>query len=94
MPLTYDSEANPFRFDIKTGRGSQLLLHCILAVSYRHIYRDNGSCAYESKSHKRQAFQMLKRHEDRLSADANALDAVLLLMTLSVSTRHEISYHT
>ncbi|RKL08626.1 hypothetical protein BFJ68_g9420 [Fusarium oxysporum] len=85
MPLTHDFAANPFRFDAETGRGSQLLLHCILALSYKHINRDTGSCAGEAKMHKKKALQMLKDMEGVSQAspiEATFLDAVLILMTL------------
>lgn len=88
MPLTHDFDANPFRFDVETGRGSQLLLHCILALSYKHINRDTGSCADEAKSHKKKALQMLRDMEGVSQAsplEASFLDAVLILMTLDVS---------
>lgn len=89
MPLTHDFEANPFRFNAETGRGSQLLLHCILALSYKHINRDTGTCAIEAKDHKKKALQMLRdmeRFPDAPPIEANFLDAVLILMTLDVST--------
>ncbi|KAL6400078.1 hypothetical protein AUP68_15770 [Ilyonectria robusta] len=88
MPLTHDFDANPFRFDAETGRGSQLLLHCILALSYKHINRDTGSCADEAKSHKKKALQMLRDMEGASQAsplEASFLDAVLILMTLDVT---------
>ncbi|KAF4967980.1 hypothetical protein FSARC_4541 [Fusarium sarcochroum] len=89
MPLTHDFAANPFRFDAETGRGSQLLLHCILALSYKHINRDTGSCAGEAKMHKKKALQMLKDMEGVSQAspmEATFLDAVLILMTLDCAT--------
>ncbi|KAM0428481.1 hypothetical protein ACHAPT_006841 [Fusarium lateritium] len=89
MPLTHDFDANPFRFDAETGRGSQLLLHSILALSYKHINRDTGSCASEAKMHKRKALQMLKDMEGISQAspiEATFLDAVLILMTLDCAT--------
>ena len=88
MPLTHDFEANPFRFDPKTGRGSQLLLHCILAISYKHIGRETGTYYREAKTHKKMAFQLLKDVEgDSMDnpVHANFLDAILILMTLDVS---------
>lgn len=90
MPLTHDFAANPFRFDAETKRGSQLLLHCILALSYKHINRDNGSCAYEAKAHKRQALRMLRQIEsgdDPSPIEVSFLDAILVLMTLDVRPR-------
>ncbi|UPK98735.1 hypothetical protein LCI18_009670 [Fusarium solani-melongenae] len=89
MPLTHDFDANPFRFDAETGRGSQLLLHCILALSYKHINRDTGSCASEAKMHKKKALQMLRDMEGTSQAspiEATFLDAVLILMTLDCAT--------
>ncbi|KAH6892608.1 fungal-specific transcription factor domain-containing protein [Thelonectria olida] len=89
MPLTHDFEANPFRFDAETGRGSQLLLHCILALSYKHISRDEGSCVSEAKVHKKKALQMLRNMESTSQAsplEATFLDAVLILMTLDCAT--------
>ncbi|KAF5005116.1 hypothetical protein FDECE_8436 [Fusarium decemcellulare] len=89
MPLTHDFDANPFRFDAETGRGSQLLLHCILALSYKHINRDTGSCASEAKIHKKKALQMLRDMEGTSQAspiEATFLDAVLILMTLDCAT--------
>ena len=88
MPLTHDFEANPFRFDPKTGRGSQLLLHCILALSYKHINRETGTCTGEAKTHKKIALQMLKDLDsasDDNRVHATFLEAILSLMTLDVS---------
>ncbi|VUC30658.1 unnamed protein product [Clonostachys rosea] len=84
-PLTRDFDANPFRVDKETKRGSQLLLHCILALSYRHINRDTGNYALDAKQHKKKALRMLKDMEggtDASPIEANFLDAVLILMTL------------
>ncbi|KAK1772067.1 hypothetical protein QBC33DRAFT_575765 [Phialemonium atrogriseum] len=94
MPPTHDFEANPFRFNAETGRGSQLLLHCILALSYKHILRDTGACSNEAKIHKKKALQMLREMDSgspesdpqSFCLDANFLDAVLILMTLDVTT--------
>lgn len=89
MPLTHDFEANPFRSDAKAGRDSQLLLNCILALSYKHINRDTGSCASEAKLYKRKALQMLGNMESTAqssSIEATFLDALLILMTLDVSS--------
>ncbi|KAJ2985170.1 hypothetical protein NUW58_g5678 [Xylaria curta] len=89
LPLTHDFEANPFRFDPKTGRGSQLLLHCILAISYKHISRGNGRYSREAKTHKKMAFQLLKDAEGNTLGSplqANQLDALLILMTLDCAT--------
>lgn len=87
MPLTHDFAANPFRFNVETSRCSQLLRHCILALSYKHVSRDTGACWDESKMHRGKALQMLKglegdSHTSRLEADL--LDALLILMTLDV----------
>lgn len=87
-PLTHDFDANPFRSDVKTGRGSLLLLHSILALSYKHLNRDTGSCANEARVHKRKALQMLRDADEvslASSLEATLLDAVLILMTLDVS---------
>lgn len=95
MPLTNDFEANPFRFNAKTGRGSQLLLHCILALSYKHINRDTGSYADEARAHKKKALEMLREMESasqNAALEATFLDAVLILMTLDVSCTHFISF--
>lgn len=97
MPLTHDFEANPFRFNAETGRGSQLLLHCILALSYKHILRDTGACSNEAKIHKKKALQMLREMDSgspesdpqSFCFEANFLDAVLILMTLDVSSLAE-----
>lgn len=85
MPLTHDFAANPFRFTVETSRCSQLLLHCILALSYKHIHRDTGTCLNESRMHKSKALQMLKDLDGTAPLEPNFLDAVLLLMTLDVS---------
>ena len=92
MPLTHDFDANPFRLTAGTGRGAQLLLHCVLALSYKHIHRDTGSYSNEAKIHKKKAFQMLREMEGdsqesllpEATVEANFLDAVLILMTLDV----------
>lgn len=88
LPLTHDFEAKPFRIDIKTGRGSQLLLHCILAVCYKHISHDTGSYVQEAKTHKRQALDLLKDVENQANHPVRAsfLDAFLILMTLDVGS--------
>ena len=94
MPLTHDFDANPFRFNSETGRGSQLLLHCILALSYKHIHRDTGTCLSEAKNYKKKALQMLRNLENDSeegnsppsTLEANFLDAVLILMTLDCAT--------
>jgi citrate synthase len=86
-PLTHDFDANPFRVDKETKRGSQLLLHSILALSYRHINRDTGDYALDAKRHKKKALKMLNDMEggtDISPIEANFLDAVLILMTLDV----------
>lgn len=86
-PLTHDFDANPFRVDKETKRGSQLLLHSILALSYRHINRDTGNYALDAKRHKKKALKMLNDMEggtDISPIEANFLDAVLILMTLDV----------
>lgn len=88
MPLTHDFDANPFRLDAETSHGSQLLLHCILALSYKHINRDTGSYAREAKTHKKKALQMLRDMESSSQTstiEPTFLDAVLILMTLDVS---------
>lgn len=87
LPLTHDFDANPFRFDIETARSSQLLLHAILALSYKHINRDTGSWANESTDHKRKALRMLSDMEATSPVsqlDSTSLDAALILMTLDV----------
>ncbi|KAJ3550925.1 hypothetical protein NPX13_g11446 [Xylaria arbuscula] len=89
LPLTHDFEANPFRFDPKTGRGSQLLLHCILAISYKHISRGNGRYSREAKAYKKTAFRLLNEAEGTTLSNplqANHLDALLILMTLDCAT--------
>ncbi|KAI9150861.1 hypothetical protein HJFPF1_10638 [Paramyrothecium foliicola] len=89
LPLTHDFDGNPFRFDSETGRGSQLLLNSILALSYKHIYRDTGTCGYEAKVHKKKAVQMLKDAESSSELSpigVSFLDAVLILMTLDCAS--------
>lgn len=89
MPLTHDFDANPFRSDAQPGRGSQLLLHSILALSYKHINRDTGSCAGEARTYKKKALHLLRNTDRALQASplqASFLDAVLVLMTLDVSS--------
>jgi hypothetical protein len=60
-----------------------------LALSYKHINRDTGSCASEAKMHKKKALQMLRDMEGTSQAspiEATFLDAVLILMTLDASS--------
>lgn len=88
-PLTHDFEANPFRYDAETGRGSPLLWHCILALSYKHIYQKTGQSLAEAKAHKRKATQLLEELESdphSPTAQGNLLDALLILMTLDCAT--------
>lgn len=88
-PLTHDFEANPFRYDAETGRGSPLLWHCILALSYKHIYQETGQSLAEAKAHKRKATQLLEELENdphSPTAQGNLLDALLILMTLDCAT--------
>lgn len=88
-PLTHDFEANPFRYDAETGRGSPLLWHCILALSYKHIHQKTGQSLAEAKAHKRKATQLLEELESdphSPTAQGNLLDALLILMTLDCAT--------
>ncbi|KAL6790954.1 fungal-specific transcription factor domain-containing protein [Trichoderma sp. SZMC 28012] len=88
-PLTHDFEANPFRYDIETGKRSPLLWHSILALSYKHIHRETGSCLTEAKMHKRKAMQLLEELDcDFGSAKSrtNLLNSLLILMTLDCAT--------
>ncbi|KAF2096212.1 hypothetical protein NA57DRAFT_78980 [Rhizodiscina lignyota] len=88
-PLTHDFEANPFRYDIETGRGSPLLWHSILALSYKHIHRETGSCLAEAKVHKRKAVQLLEELDGYLGSahsGTNLLNGLLILMTLDCAT--------
>lgn len=89
MPLTHDFDANPFRFDTKSYRNSKLLFHSILALSYKHINRETGSCADEARTYKTRALQMLHDTENASTGTALAttfLDALLIMMTLEVSS--------
>ncbi|CAH0017062.1 unnamed protein product [Clonostachys rhizophaga] len=89
MPLTHDFDANPFRFDTKSYRNSKLLFHSILALSYKHINRETGSCADEARSYKTRALQMLHDTENASTGTALAttfLDALLIMMTLDCAT--------
>lgn len=91
LPLTCDFDANPFRSHPDYGRDSQLLHHCILALSYKHINRDTGTCEAEARLHKKMALRMLKDIEGSSrwptaapSRESTFLDAILILMTLDV----------
>lgn len=90
MPLTHDFSSNPFRCAAPSrAPDSQLLLHCVLAVCYKHLNRDTGTCAPEAKTHKRTALKMLRemeRADGAITLRSGFLDAVLILMTLSVSS--------
>lgn len=87
-PLTHDFEANPFRYDIETGRGSPLLRHSIMALSYKHMNRATGAYVTEAKLHKKKAIKLLEELETDIESSksrANLLNGLLILMTLDVS---------
>lgn len=97
MPLTCDFDANPFRSHAEYGRDSRLLHHCILALSYKHINRNTGTCEEEARLHKRMALRMLKDMEGPSrwpigapSRESIFLDAILILMTLDVGQLYDI----
>ncbi|KAL0938627.1 uncharacterized protein CTRU02_205237 [Colletotrichum truncatum] len=88
-PLTSDFEANPFRCGATARQDSQLLLHSILALSYRHINRVTGTCSKEAKEHKALALKLLNETQseaDVLKIDTDMLDAILVLFTLDCAT--------
>jgi hypothetical protein len=60
LPLTKDFDANPFRHNLETSKGSQLLVHCILALCYKHINRNSDTNSAEVAYHKQQAVQLLR----------------------------------
>lgn len=94
MPLTYDFSSSPFPPNTKTGRGSQLLVHCILALSYKHINHSTGGYDREAKMHKGKALEIitgLDGNADSSPLEATFLDALLILMTLDVSTFTTVS---
>ncbi|VUC30651.1 unnamed protein product [Clonostachys rosea] len=89
MPLTHDFDANPFRFDSKSYRNSKLLFHSILALSYKHVNRETGSCADEARTYKTNALQLLHDTENaslNTALSTTFLDALLILMTLDCAT--------
>ncbi|ETS77696.1 hypothetical protein PFICI_09758 [Pestalotiopsis fici W106-1] len=88
LPLTHDFKANPFRCRMENVHGSQMLLHCILALCYKHIHRDTGTCFAEAQSHERAALQMLDRIErsGQTLTTTGTLDPLLILMTLKCAT--------
>lgn len=88
LPLTNDFEANPFRHNLEASKGSKLLLHCILALSYKHVNRGCGSYSNEASHHKEEAAHLLREMELQTRGqdfEQTFLDAVLILMTLDVS---------
>lgn len=86
-PLTYDFEANPFRYQMEPARASPLLWHSILALSYKHIHRETGAYLSQAKVHKRRAMQLLEELESRngsVQSRTNLLNGLLILITLDV----------
>ncbi|KAJ0421678.1 hypothetical protein BJY00DRAFT_311979 [Aspergillus carlsbadensis] len=97
LPLTKDFDANPFRHNLETSKGSQLLVHCILALCYKHINRHAETHSAEVAYHKQQAVQLLRDLEGQEGTGTGSasvasmglttvLDAVLILMTLDCAT--------
>ncbi|KAF9630304.1 hypothetical protein BFW01_g866 [Lasiodiplodia theobromae] len=87
LPLTSDFEANPFRCHEKLSNGSsQLLIHSILALSYRHINRITGNCSMEARQHKEEALKLLEQELHLSNTKGSLLDAVLILITLDCAT--------
>lgn len=89
MPLTHDFSSNPFRYKPTRAGDSQLLLHCVLALCYKHLNHDTGTCTAEAMTHKSAALQLLaeieKGERDGYAMlSSGFLDAILILMTLSV----------
>ncbi|KAK2596513.1 hypothetical protein N8I77_013400 [Diaporthe amygdali] len=88
-PLTHDFDANPFRYRTEVGQGPPLLWHSILALSYKHIHHETGSCLDRAASHKEKALQLFDKLEGDLGSEktrANLLDGLLILMTLDCAT--------
>ncbi|CAK7203388.1 hypothetical protein SEUCBS139899_006121 [Sporothrix eucalyptigena] len=89
LPLTCDFAANPFRYNMQTMQQSSLLRHCILALSYKHVDHDTGTCTSEAVAYKRRATQML---QDKMNTetsgegqpDGSLLDASIVMMTLDL----------
>ncbi|KAF4811277.1 hypothetical protein CGCSCA5_v010022 [Colletotrichum siamense] len=88
LPLTSDFDANPFRCGSLKWKKSDILLHSILALSYRHINRVTGKCGREASQHKTTALKMLEERQrsgHTQSAENGLLEAVLILFTLNCS---------
>ena len=84
MPITRDFEANPFRFRLESS--SQLLRHSILALCYKHLYRETGSCLDQAIAHKSQALNIIQRCNTPKD-ERSHLDANMVLMALDVRFR-------
>lgn len=84
---------NPFRCREQTSQGSQLLLHAMLALCYRHMSHNNGSWTIEAMKHKSTAQHLLQcatqannYEQPRKGFELGILDTILILFTLDVCT--------
>jgi Fungal specific transcription factor domain len=86
MPLTMDCIANPFRVRQESVKGSQYLLHAVLALSMQHLAKKNQdeTLAQEMQVHRSTATHL---YSEALSkSDALVLlDTLLILVNLDVS---------
>ncbi|KAK2762974.1 hypothetical protein CKAH01_16005 [Colletotrichum kahawae] len=95
LPLTSDFDANPFRCGSLNWKKSDILLHSILALSYRHINRVTGKCGREASQHKTTALKMLEERQRSgrtQTAENGLLEAVLILFTLNVRANTDLRW--
>lgn len=91
LPLTSDMKLNPFRIRGLDLEGSQLLLHCISALSSQHQFKMGNVESSEASQKRAQAYDMLSMalQGGQLSnRKSDLLAAILILITLDVSFNH------
>lgn len=96
IPLSGDVLSNPFRCRPETSRGSQSLLHAILAVSCYHAGRQKSSDVYplcDALNHEHTAVTLYRDEVDNYtgSQGVQLLDTAMVLF-LSNVRRHVSSF--
>jgi Fungal specific transcription factor domain len=89
MPLSVDIPSNPFRCRSETSRGSQPLLHAILAVSCYHASRQANKDEYSPIDVVDHQNTALKLYHDQLdtyngSQGVQLLDTTMVLFLFKV----------
>ncbi|KAH8810619.1 fungal-specific transcription factor domain-containing protein [Xylogone sp. PMI_703] len=90
VPLTGDVSSNPFRFRLEASRGSQALLHAVLAVSCHHagrLERRDNYLHFDVLSHHNTAVKLYRDEFESCAGlqGAPLLDTVMVLFLFNAT---------